>query len=189
MKLMATGVVLLVLVGGILGTACTVEAGEQGPKGDTGATGAQGPQGIQGPAGRGYGVHHLSIPACAFRPAVSWATCEINAYQELIITSGSFSAPVYLPDGAVITEISVWYRGIAVFWLGRLPFGAQSLNVAESLGSDTVPIVSMTKDSHAVYILCDNTDTAWALEVSVPNAFPHSAGVSGAQITCELAAP
>jgi hypothetical protein len=210
-RFMAITVLLLACV--VLGTACAGAKGEQGPQGETGATGAvgatgpqgiqgiqgiqgvkgdtgdQGIQGIQGPAGPGYGVHHLSIPACAFRPLVSWATYEINAYQELSITSGSFLAPVYLPDGAVITEISVWYRGIAVFWLERLPFGGQSLNVAESLGSDTVPVVDMTKDSHAVYIPYDNTNTAWALEVSVPNVSPNSAGVSGAQITYELAAP
>ena len=56
-RLMAIGVVSLVLVGGILGTACTGAQGEQGPHGDTGATGAagaagpQGAQGIQGAQG------------------------------------------------------------------------------------------------------------------------------------------
>lgn len=50
-RLLAIGALLLVLVGGVLGTACAGAKGEQGPKGDTGvagATGAQGLQGIQG---------------------------------------------------------------------------------------------------------------------------------------------
>jgi hypothetical protein len=47
-RLVAIGVVLLVLVGAILGMACTGAQGEQGPKGETGATGASGPQGEQG---------------------------------------------------------------------------------------------------------------------------------------------
>jgi len=50
-RLLAIGVVLLVLVGSVLGMACTGAQGEQGPKGDPGATGATGPAGPQGPQG------------------------------------------------------------------------------------------------------------------------------------------
>jgi len=39
LRLMAIGFLLLVLLGGIMGTACTGAEGEQGPKGDTGADG------------------------------------------------------------------------------------------------------------------------------------------------------
>jgi hypothetical protein len=47
-RLLAIGVVLLVLVGSILGMACTGAQGEQGPQGPTGPAGPQGEQGIQG---------------------------------------------------------------------------------------------------------------------------------------------
>ena len=50
-RLLAIGAVLLVLVGGVLGTACAGAKGEQGPKGDTGPQGIQGIQGIQGEKG------------------------------------------------------------------------------------------------------------------------------------------
>ena len=51
LRLVAMGVVLLVLVGSILGMACAGAQGEQGPKGETGATGPIGPQGPQGEQG------------------------------------------------------------------------------------------------------------------------------------------
>jgi len=50
-RLLAIGVVLLVLAGSILGMACTGATGEQGPQGETGATGPQGPQGEKGETG------------------------------------------------------------------------------------------------------------------------------------------
>jgi hypothetical protein len=50
-RLLAIGVVLLALVGGVLGTACAGAKGEQGPQGETGATGATGPAGSAGPQG------------------------------------------------------------------------------------------------------------------------------------------
>ena len=50
-RFMVIGFVLLVLVSGILGTACAGAKGEQGPQGETGATGATGPAGPAGAAG------------------------------------------------------------------------------------------------------------------------------------------
>jgi hypothetical protein len=50
-RLMAIGVVLLLLAGAILGTACAGAKGEQGLQGETGATGATGPAGSQGTQG------------------------------------------------------------------------------------------------------------------------------------------
>jgi hypothetical protein len=50
-KLMAIGVVLLVLVGSILGMACAGAKGAQGPQGIQGIQGVQGIQGEQGPQG------------------------------------------------------------------------------------------------------------------------------------------
>lgn len=56
-RLMVIGVVLLVLIGGVLGTACASAKGEEGQKVDTGvtcavgATGPQGPQGVKGDTG------------------------------------------------------------------------------------------------------------------------------------------
>jgi hypothetical protein len=154
-------------------------------KGDTGN------QGIQGEAGPGYGVHTLSIPACAFHPAASAVGYYVNALSELAITTTEawFWAPVYVPDGAVITEISVWYRGIAYFTLTGLPFGGAALYHAAELGSLTVPVADMTKVTVAVSISFFNGSQAWAFGIWVPAVAPNSAGVSGAQIVYELTPP
>jgi len=161
-----------------------VEKGDMGAKGDTGN------QGIQGEPGPGYGVHILSIPACAFRPEMSGASFHIDAWSELSITTTPmwFSAPVYVPDGAAITEISVWYRGLASFYLTKLPFGTQGLQYAAILGSDTVPVADMTKNTLEVSIPFENQDQAWAFSIWVP-AGASNTGVSGAQIVYELTPP
>ena len=218
-RLLAITVLLLACI--VLGSACAGAKGEQGPQGETGATGATGPQGlqgiqgiqgmqgekgdtgaigatgatgaqgVQGEPGPGYGVHTLSIPACAFHPSVSTVDYDVDAWSELHITTTEvkFWAPVYIPDGAVITEISVWYRGIASFTLTKFPFGAQSLSNAAELGSDTVPVGGMTEVTAAVYVPYDNETQSWALGIWVPAVAPNTAGVSGVQIVYELTPP
>ena len=57
MRLMAIGVVLLLLAGAILGTACAGAKGEQGPKGDTGADGV----GIQNVVDNGDGTLTINL--------------------------------------------------------------------------------------------------------------------------------
>jgi len=57
LRLMAICVVLLVLVGGILGTACAGKEGEQGLKGDTGAAGV----GIQNIVNNGDGTFAVNL--------------------------------------------------------------------------------------------------------------------------------
>jgi len=189
---MAIMVLLLAFV--VLGSACAGAKGEQGLQGETGATGATGPAGPQGPqgeAGPGYGVHSLSIPACAFRPETSAGTYYIDAWSELNVTTPHvwFWAPVHIPDGAVIAEISVWYRGIAEIWLVKFPFGATYLQVVETLGSGTEPVADMTKVSHEVSIPFDNQTSAWALGIWLPAGVSNTVGVSGAQIVYQLTPP
>ncbi|MBM4445040.1 MAG: collagen-like protein [Chloroflexi bacterium] len=101
-RLMAIGVVLLVLVGSILGMACAGAKGAQGPKGETGAqgpqgvqgiqgvkgdTGEQGPQGIQGPQGMpGIGVEWMgewdSAVLCAKYDAVGYQGSSYISRQD-----------------------------------------------------------------------------------------------------------
>jgi hypothetical protein len=160
-------------------------------KGDTGSTGVAGADGQDGEPGPGYGVHNLSIPACAFHPAASIVDYYVNALSELEITTTNawFWAPVYVPDGAIITEISVWYRGIAYFTLTGFPFGGEALYHAAELGSLTVPVGDMTKVTAAVNIPFFNGSQAWAFGIRVPAVAPNSAGVSGVQIVYELTPP
>ena len=56
-RLPAIGLVLLVLVGGILGTACTGSIGEQGPEGDPGADGV----GIENIVNNGDGTFTVNL--------------------------------------------------------------------------------------------------------------------------------
>jgi len=56
-RLLAIGVVLLLLVGGLLGTACTGATGEQGPEGDPGADGI----GIENIVNNGNGTFTVNL--------------------------------------------------------------------------------------------------------------------------------
>ena len=117
-RLMAIGVVLLVMGGAILGTACAGAKGEQGPKGDTGAqgsqgvqgvkgdTGDQGPQGIQGPVGpnmivamasvksdgtilQGYNVTSVTWTSYNYQIALTGISYDYADYVTLVTTGSS----------------------------------------------------------------------------------------------------
>lgn len=95
LKLVAIGVVLLVLVGSILGMACTGAQGEQGPKGDpgaTGATGPAGPQGLQGPQGEqgSQGIQGLpGTPGIGVDWVGAWDNSVVYAQYDAVGYQGS----------------------------------------------------------------------------------------------------
>jgi hypothetical protein len=89
--------------------------GEKGDKGDKGDTGDQGPKGDTGAPGIGVApIGYVSIPVCAFVKDYEYADYEIKitaTYMQNLDVRGNaiLLAPVYLPDGATITKLTMYY--------------------------------------------------------------------------------
>lgn len=88
-KLVAIGVVLLVIVGSILGMACAGARGEQGPKGDTGAQGPQGIQGVQGLQGIQGAQGPQGMPGIGVEWVGEWDSSTLYAKYDAVGYQGS----------------------------------------------------------------------------------------------------
>jgi len=100
--------------------------GEQGPQGIQGEQGIQGPQGEQGPKGdtgeQGIGfqpICHLSFSPPAFTITWPWIVHEYdwriyeNELANFELTydgAATFTAPVFLPHGVTVTNLTVHFR-------------------------------------------------------------------------------
>jgi hypothetical protein len=88
------------------------------------------------------GVRTLVVPAAAFGPTTSEATFTHVNYSGYVSPTGPTGsgviAPVYLPDGSVVTRVA-WYHGVAA----TPSIGQLHLEASEAKATDHVDMVSL----------------------------------------------
>jgi len=164
-RLMAIGIVLLILVGGVLGTACASAEGEQGqkvdtgvagtvgatgpqgpqgPKGDTGAAGPQGVQGIQGPKGDTGPQGPQGVPGLNMVVAMGTVTPEGNIYSGYNVSSVTFNASSHYYN---ITLTGINYSFLNYVTLVSLVDSVNSGRTIESISGEGKLLVHIYDDA------------------------------------------
>lgn len=135
-RLMAIGVVLLILAGAILGTAGTGAPGEQGAQGvqgEKGDTGDQGPQGIQGIQG---------VPGPNMMVAMGYISLDGDIVQGYNVTSGNWDAGLLWYE-IELTDIPYAYESYVTL---VTPSGTSDSSYCAQYGSLLKKLVIWTTD-------------------------------------------
>lgn len=135
-RVLAVGVVLLVLAAAILGTACAGATGEQGPKGDTGATGPAGPIGPQGPQGE---QGPQGLPGAGISWEGEWSNGTAYGINDAVGYQGSsYVSKQDSNTGHVPTDTNWWGLWVAKGNTGEQgPQGIQGVTGATGATGDT----------------------------------------------------
>jgi hypothetical protein len=181
-------------------------AGPQGPQGATGATGPTGPRGPTGPAGAdgadgavgpegpqgiqgiqgiqgetGIGFEptgYLSIHASAFVPRYN----TIDTYifldvRNLDTTTASFAAPVHLPHGVTVNNVTSYWYDVEPTWdivtcsLYRSTATGTSATMASVLSSGSAGWGSTT-DTSISFATIDNSLYEYCIYLGIPPNSP-----------------
>lgn len=144
-------------------------------------------------------TRYLSLPPSAFQPRVNGGDAVVESavgatYYAASVTSGNFAAPVDLPDGAVITGISVWlvdnsaagdmsanllrrpYTSQAYISLGSGSTAGAMVDVQEVVCPPLAHVVDNSANTYILSIFCNNWDGLLT-------------AVKGARITYTVSAP
>ncbi len=193
------GLVAAILASSLISTVATTQLGlVQGPKGDTGPQGPQGSQGEQGPQGPqgpegptgatgatgpqgepGIGFEptgYISIPASAFTSRYDTDPVEtsLNGIQNLDTTTLEAIAPVQLPHGVTVTNVTFnWYdveefediTGSLLRLEWKYVLAVYPMATASSSG---YPGFTSTVDTTIDYATIDNRLYTYCLQIFIP---------------------
>ena len=161
-------------------TGATGATGATGPAGPTGATGATGPQGPQGEPGIGFEpTGYISIPASAFVSIYSADNTMIGmAIQNLDTTSVYFYAPVQLPHGVTITNITSYWIDLdlgldmtCILYRNNVAGTGFGMATVSSSGSTGLGSTFTTTISDPTI---DNSDNQYCFYLEIPANLPNT---------------
>lgn len=157
-------------------------AGSQGEQGVQGPQGEQGSQGVQGPQGEpGIGfapTGYISIPSSAFVSVTSTDDTLIGiVVRNLDTTTANFYAPVQLPDGVIVTNITSYWNDVETSLdiactllrnnVAGTVFGMATVSSSGDAGAGS------TVDTTITYATIDNSNNQYCLYLTIPANLPN----------------
>ncbi len=162
-------------IGATGATGPTGETGAQGPQGETGATGPQGETGI-GFEPTGY----ISIPASAFTaqyPENASVVIDGRLRNTDTVTT-EFYAPVQLPHGVTITNVTIRYIDVDPLSIEVTLFrnyGTDYTQMAQLLSGPSTPTSMSISTTGSISVpTIDNSQYNYILHVSIPANSPNT---------------
>jgi hypothetical protein len=145
-------------------------------------------------------VKTLGIPPEAFRAAIStqqgfFGSGGGDAFLDSTVTSGGMVAPVYLPDGAVITAFEVVCRDNSVtadltISLSRRLYAAGTYNLMASVSTVGASLGALTlADTSIVDATVDNGTNVYMINAFCTDWAGSTTTVKGVKITYTLSGP
>ena len=145
-------------------------------------------------------VKTLGIPPEAFRAAIStqqgfFGSGGGDAFLDSAVTSGGMVAPVYLPDGAVITAFEVFFRDnsatvdLAVS-INRRPYASGAYTPMASVTSSGASASALSLvDTSIVDATVDNGTNVYMINVFCTDWAGSTTTIKGVKITYTMSGP
>jgi hypothetical protein len=148
-------------------------------------------------------TRYLSIPPEAFHPQLTTQPGNMGqgqgeAYLDGSVTIGNLIAPVYLPDGAVVTEVRAHFfdqsftadlsaelRSRVLFLRGSAEYTTMASITTNGWGSSVQTVI----DSTIIQPIIDNSFLGYCISVGCTDWAGTSTAITGVRITYTVAEP